>query len=51
MGPTEKMKVLFAFACAQSCSQAEFQAAESTAVDWHCAEKVAINNALVVFGL
>lgn len=51
MGPTGKMKVLFAFACVRSCSQAECQAAESATAAWRCAEKVAVNNRLfTVFG-
>lgn len=44
VGPTRKIKVLFAFTCAGSWSEAECQAAESGTAAWPCAEKTEIND-------
>lgn len=52
-GPTRKIKVLFAFTRAGSCSEAECQAAESGTAAWPCAEQAEINDTVysVWFGL
>lgn len=39
-GPTRKIKVLFAFSRAGSCSEAECQAARSGTAAWRCAENM-----------
>lgn len=41
---TRKIKVLFAFTCAGSWSEAECQAAERSTAAWRCAEKTEIND-------